>query len=145
LTAVQILIVNLVTDTIPCVAIGLEPMTDDIMHLKPNKNKGLFDRYALYNIFGYGCLIAMLTLCAFSVGHFVLKSTAEAITMAFIVLAISQLFYAFNLRSRKLSAFSRKQPKDKLLLLTICISLLIILCLVLIPGLNTVLKLCYIN
>ena len=109
LLPIQLLWVNLVTDSLPAIALGLDPAEKDIMDRKPQSTKvsmfanGLGERIALE-----GCMIGMLALLAFAIGHIYFDKEigyATGRTMAFAVLSISQLVHAFNMRTEK-SLFS---------------------------------------
>ena len=104
LVAIQLLWVNLVTDSLPALALGVEPIDDDIMERKPVKpNESIFGGGMGYNILIEGCLIGSLSLLAYSVGriYFDLDPSAPYIgrTMAFAVLSLSQVVHTFNMRS----------------------------------------------
>ncbi len=100
LTAIQLLWVNLATDSLPAISLGLEKPTDDIMRRPPSKrDEPLFSRLRWLEIFTEGILIGCLSLIAFGIGS-MRGGFAVGRTMAFTVLAVSQLVHAFNMRSR---------------------------------------------
>lgn len=91
LVAVQLLWVNLVTDSLPAISLGVEPAPDDIMLKKPvSPKKGMFADGLIFKIIFEGGLIGSLALLAYVIG---------GQTMCFAVLSISQLFHALNMRS----------------------------------------------
>jgi Ca2+-transporting ATPase len=101
LLAVQLLWVNLVTDSLPAIAIGMEPAEEGIMEQVPvRKDSSVFDGGMGWDIAMEGCLIGFLTLGAFLWG----KNTwglDVGRTMAFGVLSLSELFHGMNMRSEK--------------------------------------------
>ena len=106
LVAVQLLWVNLVTDSLPAISLGMEPAEKDIMKKKPiPQTKGLFADGLAFRIIVEGFMIGSLALAAFVIGyHFydlLLGRTIPYVgrTMAFAVLSLSQLFHSFNMRS----------------------------------------------
>ncbi len=100
LTAIQLLWVNLVTDSLPAIALGLDTPEKDIMEKKPRSpKKGLFADGLWAAIIFEGLMIGALALLAFSIGVNVLGNLTTGRTMAFAVLSISQLVHAFNMRS----------------------------------------------
>lgn len=108
LLAVQLLWVNLVTDSLPAISLGVEPAEKNIMKRKPiSPTKGLFSDGLIFKIILEGIMIGSLALCAFIIGirYFDSNSIANdnlpihGRTMAFCVLSLSQLFHAFNMRS----------------------------------------------
>lgn len=135
LLAVQLLWVNLVTDSLPAISLGMEPAAKDIMRKKPiPQNKGMFADGLVFKIIIEGILIGFLALLAFIIGIRVYDSqsisdtllrhgtTVEIAgnitpyigrTMAFAVLSLSQLFHSFNMRSEhsltKIGFFSNMQ------------------------------------
>lgn len=97
LAAVQLLWVNLVTDSLPALALGTENPEEDIMTRPPvPKNTGLFTKELTCSIFFEGILIGALSLFAYILGR---NYIGNGSTMAFAVLSFSQLFHAFNVRS----------------------------------------------
>lgn len=105
LLAIHLLWVNLVTDSLPAIALGVDPVDPDIMNRKPFKNeKNLFSKDVWLTIVLEGCMIGLLTLIAFGIGC-ALFDTGDSVaigrTMAFATLSISQLVHAFNMRSER--------------------------------------------
>lgn len=111
LSAIQLLWVNLVTDSIPAIALGMEKTHDSVMDRKPmSKKEGLFSGGLGMRITAEGVLIGCMSLSAFLLG---LKSGDERVasTMCFGVLSFSQLFHAFNMRSER-PFYARGIPKN---------------------------------
>ncbi len=108
LVAVQLLWVNLVTDSLPAISLGVEPIASDIMKKKPiAPGKSIFADGLGFKILIEGIMIGALALSAFAIGYFtydVHNMTTRGIpfvgrTMCFAVLSLSQLFHAYNMRS----------------------------------------------
>ncbi len=98
----QILWVNLVTDSLPAIALGVEPVEKDVMGRKPlPANQGFFTKGTIIHILAMGVMIATLTLISYCLGMFWLPSHSPEIahTMAFTTLALGQLFHSLNMRS----------------------------------------------
>lgn len=101
LTAIQLLWVNLATDSLPAISLGLEKADSSMMKHPPGKrDQPLFSRFRWVEIFAEGILIGCLSLIAFGMGS-LQGGFSVGRTMAFSVLAISQLVHAVNLRSRR--------------------------------------------
>ncbi|MGN0537593.1 MAG: calcium-translocating P-type ATPase, PMCA-type [Acutalibacteraceae bacterium] len=111
LLAIQLLWVNLVTDSLPALALGTEPTAEDIMERPPNNSKkGMFSGGLWSNIIIEGCFIGALAFLAFTIGRVFFDGNTVPIvgrTMTFAVLSLSQLVHSFNIRSEK-SIFSTK-------------------------------------
>lgn len=117
LAAIQLLWVNLVTDSFPAISLGLERTAKDIMKRPPIKqNEGLFPKNSGIKIFTEGLLIGILSLIAYIIGLH-LEGETVGRTLCFTVLALSQLFHSFNLRSH-LSLFSIGLFSNKWLLIS---------------------------
>jgi len=100
LLSMQLLWVNLVTDSLPAIALGMEPVEKDIMDQKPKaKEEGLFAHGFGIRIILQGCMFGILSLIAFYMGERGTGTTESGRTMAFMVLAFSQVVQAFNMRS----------------------------------------------
>ncbi|SFR68970.1 calcium-translocating P-type ATPase, PMCA-type [Anaeromicropila populeti] len=116
LVAVQLLWVNLVTDSLPAISLGMEPVEKDIMKRKPiSPSKGIFSDGLFLKIIIEGMLIGSLSLLAYVTGIAVLSERSLSLgrTMCFSVLSLSQLFHSFNMRSEHslftIGLFSNKQ------------------------------------
>ena len=104
LLAIHLLWVNLVTDSLPAIALGLDPAEKDIMAQKPyNSRKSIFADGMWIHIAFQGLMIGMLALLAYGFGVVFFDSPGEYVigrTMCFMTLSIAQLFHAFNMRTR---------------------------------------------
>lgn len=97
--AVHLLFINLLTDSLPAIAIGMEKPEKDLLSQKPRDPKtGIMTKDFVVFMFGQGALIAAVTLVAFYLGYQVNAATAS--TMAFATLTLARLFHGFNCRSR---------------------------------------------
>ena len=102
LLAIQLLWVNLVTDSLPALALGVEPSDPDIMKKPSDTKKSIFSGGAGRNIIIEGCFIGALAFLAFTIGRVFFDTSNEPVigrTMTFAVLSISQLVHSFNLKS----------------------------------------------
>ena len=100
LLSMQLLWINLVTDSLPAVALGMEAVEPDIMDRKPKpKNEGIFAHGLGLRVVLQGLMFAILTLIGFKVGENYTGTLAGGQTMAFMVLSLSQVIQAFNMRS----------------------------------------------
>lgn len=101
LLSMQLLWINLVTDSLPALALGVEPVESDIMEQKPKpKEEGIFAHGFGIQIMLQGVMFGMLTLIGFYLGQKLTGYLEGGQTMAFMVLALSQIFHAFNMRSK---------------------------------------------
>lgn len=106
----QLLWLNLVTDSLPALALGMEPVEKDAMQKKPrNALESLFSKAFTIRLIWQGIMVGALTLGAYWLGEYVLgdplTADATANTMAFATLTLSQLFHAFDVRSEDQSIF----------------------------------------
>lgn len=123
LLAIQLLWINLVTDSFPAIALGLEKSDVNIMNRKPiDSKKGLFADGLWSKIFVEGTMLGMLTLFAFSIGN-KMYSLEVGRTMAFVCLGILELVHSFNIKSEesifKVGIFENKYLVGAFLLGTI--------------------------
>ena len=115
LLAIQLLWINLVTDSLPAIALGLEPIEKGIMNKKPkNHKKGIFSDGLWQKIFFEGTMIGLLTLFAFTIGN-TYYGLEVGRTMAFISLSMLELIHSFNIRSES-SIFEIGLFKNKYLI-----------------------------
>ena len=100
LLSMQLLWINLVTDSLPAIALGMEAVESDVMDRKPKpKNEGIFAHGLGVRVVLQGIMFAALTLIGFKVGENVTGTLEGGQTLAFMVLALSQVVQAFNMRS----------------------------------------------
>ena len=114
--AVHLLFINLLTDSLPAIALGLEPHTDRVMQEKPRpRSEGILTRAFLTNVGLEGLVIAVATVLAFHLGlsH---GGHSAAMTMAFATLCLSRLFHGFNCKAAEPVLFTRKFWNNKSLL-----------------------------
>ena len=105
LKPIHILWINLITDSIPAVALGMEAAERGIMRRSPRgRNEGLFSGGVGYDILYQGGLIAALTLGAYAFGA--RGGAASGMTMAFLVMSLSEVLHACNMRSQRKSVFT---------------------------------------
>lgn len=98
--AVQLLFINLVTDSLPALAIGMEPGKKDVLNQKPrDSKKGIMDKNFVMLLIGQGALISISVISAYLMGLNI--SDQMACTMAFATLTLARLFHGFNCRSDK--------------------------------------------
>lgn len=136
---IHILWINLVTDTFPAMALGMEEAEDDIMKQQPRDSKeGIFADGLGINVVYQGVLLAILTLVSYFIGND--KSHITGMTMAFCTLSMCEVFHAFNLRSRKKSIF-KVHKMNMYLVGAAALSAIFTLGVIYIPGLNTVFRL----
>ncbi len=98
--SMQLLWINLVTDSLPAIALGMEPVEDDVMNQLPKpKNEGLFAHGLGIRIILQGLMFGILALIGFRLGEDATGLVEGGQTMAFMVLALSQTIHAFNMRT----------------------------------------------
>ena len=113
LEPVHILWINLITDSLPALALGMEPGEPDAMRRKPRDSKdGIFSGGVGVDIAYQGLLVSLLTLAAYFIGHFMeygawtITDSPDGVTMAFLTMSMAEIFHAFNLRSQRGSIFT---------------------------------------
>ena len=147
--AVHILLINLATDSLPAVALGVDPADSNIMKQQPVKSGTLFEKGLVVRIILHGLFITIAALSAYVIGMHGDFHSAElhstAMTMTFIVLSVSQLSHAWNQRSNVDSVFKRGQGHNLSLLAAVGVSALIITLVVFVPPFMSFFKLVYIS
>ena len=148
LLPIHILWINLVTDTFPALALAFDPANKDIMNRKPiKKDEGIFTKGRTFRIIYQGVMIGLLTLGAFLIG---LGTTHTAIdgltlaetkievgqTMAFTVLAFSELVHVFNIRDNKKSIFKTGILGNKMLIYAVVASAFLMGIILFVPALR---------
>lgn len=140
LLAIHILWVNLATATLPALALGVDPASQHIMQHPPVKSGTLFERALIYRVITQGLFVAAITIAAYWIGAGIGDHTAGQ-TMAFCVLAFSQMLRAFNQRSNTEPIWVRAEGYNPWLVVSFLISLLLMLCILLVPALQNAFKL----
>lgn len=121
LLSMQLLWINLVTDSLPAISLGMEAVEADVMDHKPKpKSEGIFAHGLGIQVVLQGCMFALLTLAAFVLGQRFGGSLEAGQTMAFMVLALTQIVQSFNMRSQRslfaIGPFSNKKLNGAALL-----------------------------
>lgn len=143
LLSMQLLWINLVTDSLPAIALGMEAVESDVMDKAPKpKNEGIFAHGLGVRVVLQGLMFAALALGGFVIGRNLAGSLAAGQTMAFMVLALSQVIQAFNMRSEH-SLFRIGPFSNKALNGATALSVLMVLLVMFVPGLNTAFGLVY--
>ncbi len=150
----QLLWINLVTDSLPALALATDPAEKDVMKRKPNRNKGIFTKGMTWRIIYQGIMIGVITLIAFILGlassdsivsnlqiKYPLLSVEEikvevGQTMAFIVIAFAELIHVFNIRNNKKSIFKTGIGGNKWLFIALLVASALMLLVILVPGLQ---------
>ena len=133
LTPILILWINLVTDSLPALALSMDPAEEDIMKRKPrDPQKGFFTRGMVWRIGYQGTTIGLISLAAYLIGF---KDGGQSLgqTMAFAVLGFSQLVHVRNLHSNKISCFKISPFRNKVLIGAILASAALMAFILLIP------------
>ncbi|MGM9579431.1 MAG: cation-translocating P-type ATPase, partial [Evtepia sp.] len=138
--AVHLLFINLLTDSLPAIALGLEPHTDRVMAEKPRpRSEGILTKAFLTNVGLEGLVIAVATIVAFHLGlsH---GGHSAAMTMAFATLCLSRLFHGFNCKAAEPVLFTRKFWNNKSLLGAFLIGAVLLFAVLLIRPLARVMQ-----
>ena len=140
LLAIQLLWVNLVTDSLPAIALGLEPPDENIMNRKPqDSKKGIFADGLWGRIFVEGTMLGLLTLVAFSIGNY-LYGIEVGRTMAFVSLGLLELVHSFNIKSEE-SIFKVGLLENKYLIGAFILGTFLQVIVVVVPPIAEVFKL----
>ena len=133
---IHILWINLVTDALPALALGVDEATEDLMNRPPkDKSAGVFSGGLGRNIIFHGLIQTVLTMSAFYIGY-INYSPEVAITMTFATLGLIQLVHAFNVHAQDKSIFT-VGVHNNFLIGAILISAFLQIIVILVPSLNT--------
>lgn len=139
LTPIQILFVNLATDGLPAIALGVDPADKDIMMQQPReKGESIFARGLWSKILVRGCLIGICTLMAFMTGRLYGMDLATCRTLALTTLVMSQLLHVFECRSERHSIFEIKLFTNPYLVGAVLVSIIMVCGILYIPFLADV-------
>lgn len=155
-SVVQLLWINLVTDSLPALALATDPAEIDVMDRQPNKSKGIFTKGMIWRIIYQGIIIGIVTLAAFLIGisssdtvinatiakypHLTVETARIEIaqTMAFIVIAFAELVHIFDIRNNKKSIFKTGIGGNKILFLALAIASLLMFVVLLVPKIQEI-------
>ncbi len=139
LTPVQLLWLNLVTDSLPALALGMEPVEDNIMQRPPrHAGENFFSRRFSLRLLWQGVMVGGLTLLAYYLGYVYLGGERVANTMAFATLTLSQLVHAFDVRSEDQSLFSIGVTSNPAMNKAFCVGLLLQMAVLCLPPLQSI-------
>ena len=151
LKPVHILWINLITDCFPALALGMEEAEADVMNRPPRDTKdGIFAKGLGFDVAYQGIMIALLTLAAYFVGHFMesgvweIAQSADGMTMAFLTMSMAEIIHAFNMRSQRGSVF-RLTTHNKILWGAMLGSLILTTAVLYIPFLSDAFGFSHIN
>lgn len=133
--AVHLLFINLLTDSLPAIALGVEPHSSDVMNEKPRpKNQSILTKKVLTNICVEGIVIGVMTMIAFYFGF--LRNAEVASTMAFSTLCLSRLVHGFNCKSDKPVWFTKKMWSNKSMIGAFFVGFVLLNAVLLVPALQ---------
>ena len=144
LLPIHILWINLVTDSLQALALAVDPPEKDIMNKKPKKSgSSIFTKGMIWRVIYQGIMIGTITLIAYCIGLATPNQTEHmrleiAQTMAFTVLAFSQLVHVFNIRDNKLSIFKTGIFDNKKLILATIASAIMMFIILFVPALRNI-------
>lgn len=112
LKPVHLLWINLITDSFPALALGMERGEKDVMKRKPRDAKeGIFAGGLGFDVIYQGCYVTIITLLSYFVGHYMesgrweITNSSDGMTMAFLTMSLAEVIHSYNLRSRDKSIF----------------------------------------
>ena len=142
LKPVHLLWINLITDTLPALALGMEKAEGDVMARPPREsNSGIFADGLGTDVIYQGIMVAVLTLAAYFTGHYIesgvweIANSPDGMTMAFLTMSMAEIFHSYNMRSRRKSLF-RISGHNKYLLGSMIVSLVLTTAVLYIPFLS---------
>ncbi|MEA4816038.1 MAG: cation-translocating P-type ATPase [Lachnospiraceae bacterium] len=112
----HLLWINLITDSFPALALGMENAEDNIMKRAPRAaTDGVFSGGMGFDVAFQGFAVTLITLAAYFIGHYIeagkweIVNSPDGMTMAFLALSMAEIFHSFNMRSRRMSVFTLKK------------------------------------
>lgn len=142
LKPVHILWINLITDTLPALALGMEEAEGDVMARPPRRSdSGIFAEGLGIDVLYQGLMVAAVTLIAYFTGHYIesgvweIANSADGMTMAFLTMSMAEIFHSYNMRSRRKSIF--KMPtKNKYVIGSMVLAIVLTTAVLYIPFLS---------
>ncbi len=132
---IHILWINLITDSLPALGLGMEQAEGDVMTLPPRDSKeGIFAGGLGIDVIWQGACISLLTLTSFFIGNAIKADFGT--TMAFVTMSMAEIMHSFNMRSREKSIF-KITGHNKLLWLTMAASFILTALVIFVPFLRT--------
>ena len=141
--AVHVLLINLATDTLPALALGVDPASKNIMKHPPVKSGTLFERGLIIRVCTHGAIIGAATLAAYFIG--LTDNHTVGMTMAFTVLALSQLIHALNQRSNTESVFAKGNGHNPYLFVAMAASAVILALVLFVPPIQAFFSLTFLT
>lgn len=136
---IHLLFINLLTDSLPAIALGLEPYSDDVMKKSPRpSNESILTKAFLTKVGYLGIIISIATISAFLLGYFYqgAHNAGAAMTMAFATLCMSRLFHGFSCKSEKPVLFTKRMWDNKYAVMAFLAGMVLINAVLWIPGLH---------
>lgn len=151
LKPIHILFINLITDSLPALALGVDPAEEDIMKRKPRASTdGIFSGGVGFSVAYQGVLVAALTLLAYFVGErmqngaWAIRESTDGMTMAFLTMSMAEIFHSYNMRSQNGSIF-RLKNHNMLLFGSMLLSLVLTTAVIYVPFLNQAFQFAHIS
>lgn len=136
---IHLLFINLLTDSLPAIALGLEPYSDDVMKKSPRpSNESILTKDFLAKVGYSGIIISIAAISAFLLGYFYqgAHNAGAAMTMAFATLCMSRLFHGFSCKSEKPVLFTKRMWDNKYAVMAFLAGMVLINAVLWIPGLH---------
>ena len=138
---VHLLFINLLTDSLPAIALGLEPHSKEVMKEKTRPmNESILTKDFLFKVGTEGLSIGVTTMIAFLIGYHSGENALLASTMAFATLCCARLFHGFNCKSDRPVVFTKAVINNIYLIGAFILGIILITCVVMIPGLHSIFK-----
>ena len=136
---VHLLFINLLTDSLPAIALGVEPHSSSVMKEEPrNPNVSILNKEFLCTIALEGLVIGILTAIAFYIG--LQDNTNLAMTMAFATLCMSRLFHGFNCKNKRPIFFSKQLFNNRFIWIAWILGMILVTLVLMVPSLHSIFK-----